>query len=169
MIVEASQALPHSQELASLAALAVSQSKPLVPAVLAEAEESLNESFMTILYLALALRGDESFQENALEILAKAPANNPYFRQAGQLAERLLTDPNRHDPSTLAELVKNGVQGGDLVALTAMACYRTGGDAWQTFRAESRNLLGKQALPGHVVRLVHYLPENRLPLARRVN
>ncbi len=50
-----------------------------------------------------------------------------------------------------------GVRGPDRVALTALAGRRAGGEAWRTFRAEARPLLGDQPLPGTVVVLLGHL------------
>jgi hypothetical protein len=51
-----------------------------------------------------------------------------------------------------------------LVVLTALACRRAGGDVWQTFRAESQDLLAQIPLPGSVVVLISRLANAPLPL-----
>jgi hypothetical protein len=61
--------------------------------------------------------------------------------------------------------VTKGIQGDDLVVLTALACRRAGGEAWTAFRAESQSLLGNQPLSGAVVVLVNRLSGPNVKLA----
>jgi hypothetical protein len=63
------------------------------------------------------------------------------------------------------EVVAKGVQGDDMVVLTALACRRAGGEAWEKFREEARTLLGDQPLSGSVVVLVNRLSRGELKLA----
>jgi hypothetical protein len=43
------------------------------------------------------------------------------------------------------------------VTLAALACKQAGGELWEKFRGESRDMLGGQPLPGEVVVLVNRL------------
>ena len=49
-------------------------------------------------------------------------------------------------------------ESAEAVALVALACRKAGGSTWDAFRAQSRELLGEQPLPGELVVLVNRLP-----------
>jgi hypothetical protein len=166
MLVEASKALPKSRALGSLARQAIEQSRTQATATMEDAEKlKSGEAYAALIYLALAHRDDNALRKKALELLTDFPAGKPQLRRAGLLAVSLLGDSSPTDTGALAKMVEEGAQGSDLIALLALACHRAGGDVWQSFRAESEELLASQALPGHLVLLINHLSENRLPLA----
>ena len=76
----------------------------------------------------------------------------------------LLAPAGEADGKALSALARKGVRGGDMVVLTGLACRRAGGEAWNTFRAEAKDLLGRQPLPGSVVVLVNRLARTNLPM-----
>jgi hypothetical protein len=70
-----------------------------------------------------------------------------------------LGDSTRFKGEELVKVIAEaGVVGEDVMVLVAMACHRAGGDTWAAFRAQMRDLLGDQPLPGSVVVLINRLP-----------
>mgnify|MGYP005837735965 CR=1 FL=1 len=170
-ITEAARALPREPELAALAAEARARARALAEADLAALAKSPADApaFFRAFYAALACRDDAAFAAKALPALTGgfAPAP-PMLQVARTLAPALLAPASEVDRRALLEvLVKRGseLRGDDLVALAALACRRVGGEAWRVFRAEARDLLGRQPLDGSVVVLVNRLGRPTVQLA----
>jgi hypothetical protein len=73
------------------------------------------------------------------------------------LASTLSGKANEADCKVLIDAIGTGMQGDDAVVLAAIACRRAGGDSWNAFRANARDILGNQPLSGGVVVLVNRL------------
>ena len=127
-----------------------------------------------LLYAALTTRNDVlDVRDDALRLLAarddqKLPSPMAAVRL---LAEALLKPADAADAKALGEALLAGprcLRGPDLVVFAALACRRAGGEAWRTFRAEARPLLGDQPLPGGVAVFVGRLdrPDVRVTSAR---
>lgn len=165
IVTEASRALHEQPELATLARRATEISRPFVSDAVKRLEHNPDDDdgFAALLYAALAMRDDSDLQARALKLLnTEARPSEP--AAARVLAESLLSDPEHADRRELSRLVTAGVSGQDLTVLTALACRRSGGEAWQTFRAEARDLLGSQPLPGDAIILINRLSEDHLAL-----
>jgi hypothetical protein len=167
ILAEASRALPGERELADLARAAQERSREAVEAAIKalEAKPEDELAFFAVLYASLARRDEAPFLAKAKPLLTSRAAAESALADARQVAAALLSPPDDAARQALAELASRGVSGSDLVVLTALACRRAGGEAWDTFRAESRDLIGGQALPGSVVVLVNRLAHPQLPLA----
>jgi len=169
-VCESARALPKEAELAALAAAARGKAREVAEAALADAAKSPGDpaAFFRALYAALACRDDAQLAEKARVALSGGPAGSPVLQVGRSLASALLAAASDVDRKLLLELVaKRGaeVRGDDLVALTAFACRRVGGEAWRAFRAEARDLLGRQPLDGNVVILVNRLGRPAIQLA----
>ena len=128
-------------------------------AALADLEKSPDDpaAYFAVLYTALGIRNASSeFLAKAKPLLTDGKADSP-LADVRTVAKALLAEPKDVDAKALAELVAKGVRGDDMVALTALACRRAGGEVWTAFRAESRAILGDQPLSGAVVVLVNRL------------
>ncbi|MFO8013550.1 MAG: VIT domain-containing protein [Phycisphaerae bacterium] len=127
-----------------------------------------------LLYAALTTRNDVlDVRDDAERVLVGTDGGELPSPAAALriLAAALLKPAEEADAEALGELImtgSRGVRGPDLVVLTALACRRTGGEAWRTFRAEARPLLGDQPLPGGVAVLVGRLarPDVRVTSVR---
>ena len=86
---------------------------------------------------------------------------------ARAIAKALLADRDEIDTRALSKVVSDGVAGEDLTLLLAMACRRSGGDAWDAFRGAARELLCEQPLDGNLIVLVNRLAAGQLPLVAR--
>jgi hypothetical protein len=138
-------------------------------AALADLEKSPDApaAYFAVLYTALGIRNPSSeFLAKAKPLLTEGKADSP-LADVRTVAKALLAEPKDVDAKALAELVAKGVRGDDMVALTALACRRAGGEAWTAFRAESRAILGDQPLSGAVVVLVNRLSRPGTILAAR--
>ncbi|MGB2754570.1 MAG: VIT domain-containing protein [Phycisphaerae bacterium] len=138
-------------------------------AALADLEKSPDApaAYFAVLYTALGIRDPSSeFLAKAKPLLTEGKADSP-LADVRTVAKALLAEPKDVDAKALAELVAKGVRGDDMVALTALACRRAGGEAWTAFRAESRAILGDQPLSGAVVVLVNRLSRPGMILAAR--
>ncbi|HUT34901.1 MAG TPA: VIT domain-containing protein [Planctomycetota bacterium] len=173
-IAESARALPREGELAPLAAAARAKAREVAEAALADLAKSPGgdpAAFFRALYAALACRDDAALADRAHAVLTTGGAAGSSVLQVGRaLAAALLASANDADPKVLVELVcrrGNEVRGDDLVALTAFACRRVGGQAWRAFRAEARDLLGRQPLDGNVVVFVNRLARPAVQLAAR--
>ncbi|MGB2781115.1 MAG: VWA domain-containing protein, partial [Phycisphaerae bacterium] len=136
-------------------------------AALADLEKSPDDpaAYFAVLYAALGVRDPSSeFLAKARPLLTGGKADSP-LADVRTVAKALLAEPKDVDAKALAEVVTKGVQGDDLVVLTALACRRAGGEAWTAFRAESQSLLGNQPLSGAVVVLVNRLSGPNAKLA----
>jgi hypothetical protein len=164
-ISESARALPKEVELAALAKAAddaASEAAADAVAALGKSQEDPAALFRAI-YAALALRDDAAFLSKARPVLAKGKALAP----ARTVVAALLAPADQIDRKALVELVSKqsaSIAGDDMVTLTALACRRAGGEAWGAFRAEARELLGRQPLSGSVVVLVNRLSGPSVPL-----
>jgi hypothetical protein len=117
-------------------------------------------------YAALAM-GDPDLSDRILaslpeDVPADSPAAGAVFAVRG-----ILGDANPASGQQFSALVAAGaVSGEDVTVLVALACRRADGDAWTAFRAEMRDVLGKQPLPGSVVVLVNRLSGTAPQFAR---
>jgi len=166
-VKESARALPKEAELAALARTARAMSREAADNALAALRKSSENpaAFFQVLYVALVRKDDAAFVTEARRLLTAS--KTPRLAQARTIAAALLAPPREISRKALTELVSKGtgrIIGEDLVVLTALACHRAGGDAWRTFRAEARQILGRQPLPGSVVILVNRLasPQMRL-------
>ena len=132
-------------------------------AVLEKSPEDVS-AYVRVLYAVLASADDAEFPAKALPLLTGKKAEGSRLSDVRTVARALLVPVEKADGKALAELVRTGVRGEDMVVLTALACRRVGGDAWRAFRAEAKRLLGNQPLPGSVVVLVNSLGRSRLPV-----
>jgi len=170
-IAESARALPKEGELATLAAAVRAKARAVAEAALADMAKSPGgdpAAFFRALYATMACREDALLAEKARTVLAGGAAGSPVLQLGRTLAAALLAPASDVDRKVLSELVaKRGaeVRGDDLVALTALACRRAGGEAWRAFRAEARDLLGRQPLDGSVVVLVNRLDRPGIQLA----
>ena len=166
-VTEASGALPNETELASLAKAARRRSESAARDALKALDESPDDApaFYKVLYAALAIADDADFRSRARAALAAGKGKNARLAQFRVVAASLLAPAGEIDSEALAGLLTQPLRGNDMVALTALACRRAGGSAWDTFRAESRSILGDQPLDGSVVVLVNSLAAPRLILA----
>ncbi|MBE3099101.1 MAG: VWA domain-containing protein [Planctomycetes bacterium] len=170
-IAEASRALPKEEELAVAARSARQRCKEAADAALAALGKTPGDAgaYFRVLYAALAMRDDEAFAGKALPLLARS-GKTPLGAWPA-VAAALLEPAGKTDAKALRELVpellgladaartapfaqQGGLGDNDMIALAALACRRAGGEAWNGFRAESRNLLGARPLDGSVVVLV---------------
>jgi hypothetical protein len=167
LIHEAAAALPQEAPLDALARSAYEQAAPLFAEtqMALEKEPEKTEAYVALLYATLSSPNDEATQK-ARELLTSNGSDQSSLKPLRLLARSLLNDPDKIDVPALVELTSQGVVGEDMVTLTALACRRAGGEAWRSFRAEARDLLGGQPLPGHVVLLVNRLPSNPLQLTQ---
>ena len=159
--------------LAKLAHEARTRSEPARRRVMETLEKSPQhvQAGVGLLYAALTTRNDVmDVRKEAGRLLlqgdaAKLPSPVAALRT---LAAALLKPAEATDAKALGKLTltgSRGVRGSDMVVLTALACRRAGGEAWRTFRAEARPILGDQPLPGSVVVLVGRLTRPDLRLA----
>ncbi len=165
VVTESSRALPDEPQLANLVENARKLSGRCVTNAMKRVDKNAedDDSFATLLYAALAMRDDADVRARALKLL-RTDAEQASPSPAHLVAESLLKDRDHLDQGALSDLASNGVSGEDLTVLTALACRRAGGEAWQTFRAEAHELIGSQPLPGHTIVLIHRLSQNRLPV-----
>jgi hypothetical protein len=166
-LAEAAEALPEEKELIELAESAVTASQDASSDALEALRKSPEDlaAYFTVLYAALGRKVDATYPLRAKTVLMQKGEKDSALAQARVIAEALLTRPDRIDGEALMEVVAKGVQGDDMVVLTALACRRAGGEAWEKFREEARTLLGDQPLSGSVVVLVNRLSRGELKLA----
>jgi len=165
-----------NKDLTTLAHQARTRSAPCrdqVLEVLAKSPQDA-QAGIGLLYAALTTRNDvRDLAKDAERLLIETEGGELPSPAAALrlLAAALLKPAEDADAKALGEWIRTGprgVRGPDLVVLTALACRRAGGEAWRTFRAEARPLLGDQPLPGGVAVLVGRLarPDVRLTSAR---
>lgn len=159
-ISEAARALPDAKEIADLARSGRKAAKPGIEAVLDALKKTPQDHalFLKALYAALVFSDEERFVASAKPLVTSG-AEAPQI-----IAGALLRPVGEINAKALMDLVGAGVQGEDLVVLYAFACRRAGGEAWNVFRANARDLLGNQPLSGGAVVLVNRLSAARLPL-----
>jgi hypothetical protein len=165
-VKESARALPDAEVLQTLAAAATKRSRATIDRVLETQQEASNdvEAEPAVFYAGLAMRDDTDLREQALALLTGRQADQAELSAMEVLARTLLGQPDGEDQQALIELIDGEVNGDDLVTLTALAARRSGGDAWQAFRRQMQELLGKQPLSGSVVVLVNRLGQPALPL-----
>ncbi|MCY2991277.1 MAG: VWA domain-containing protein, partial [Planctomycetota bacterium] len=166
LIRESARALPDDAELQQLAAVAWGKSRSAVDAAvlaLKKNPEDMN-AFASVLYATLAAPDDGRLRGSASTLLTGAAPKGSPLAAARTVAGALLQESSKIDRTALAQLVSAGVSGEDLVVLTALACRRAGGDTWQKFRAESRDVLANNALSGDVIVLISRLTNAPLPM-----
>ncbi|MCX5675969.1 MAG: VIT domain-containing protein [Planctomycetota bacterium] len=170
-IAEASRALPKEEELAVASRSARQRCKEAADAALAALEKTPGDAgaYFRVLYAALAMRDDEALAGKALPLLTRSgqaplgawpavaaallePAGKADAKALRELVPELLGLADAARTATFAQ--QGGLGDNDMIALAALACRRAGGEAWDAFRAESRNLLGARPLDGSVVVLV---------------
>ncbi len=168
-IAEAARAVPDDPELQTLAKKVEQRLQPAAERVLQtlQANPSDLETVLVALYAALATSKDSEMRTavaNAIETLPSDVADHAPLRV---LAGALLSpDAQPMSGEDLAILFSSELVGEDRVVLTALACHRAGGDAWDAFRRRRQDLVGGQPLPGNVVVLVNVVTGSRLPSAR---
>jgi Ca-activated chloride channel family protein len=170
-IAESARALPEEAELGQLAKETQALAQRSADQSVATLKENPSDVQAAIgaLYAALA-SDDSSFRAEAAAAIRSAAGEDASLAQIRDLAAVLLAnDSSAIDAAPLAALATSGVQGEDLVALTALACRRAGGDAWDAFRRQQRDLIGKQPLSGDVVVLVNRLAGASLPLVAQAD
>jgi hypothetical protein len=157
-ICEASRLLPKERELADLATAARSQAKTAIDAALADLDKDRKDTaaLASVLYAALAT-SDEEYRAQVLPLLVPVADESEAATGVKTLARVLIGKRANVDRAALAEMLTREAGGADLVVLMALASRKAGDEAWATFRAHSRNLLGNQPLPGEVVVLVNRL------------
>ncbi|MEA3366794.1 MAG: hypothetical protein U9R68_01625, partial [Planctomycetota bacterium] len=169
----ASDNLKGNALVAKLAHRARVQSEPARRRVMETLEKSPQhvQAGVGLLYAALTTRNDVmDIHNEASRLLVQGDAAKlpPPVAALRTLAAALLKPADEADAKALGKLTltgASGVRGPDMVVLTALACRRAGGEAWRTFRAEARPILGGQPLPGSVVVLVGRLTRPDLRLA----
>jgi hypothetical protein len=165
-IIESARALEDEAELAALAEqVRKAVQHPGERAVAALKEDPAGvQAAAAALYASLA-SGDVTFRREAAAAIHEMKGDDPSLAALRTVAPALLArDAQAIDAAPLVELVNAGVHGDDLVALTAIACRRAGGEAWDAFRRQQRDLVGKQPLRGDAVVLVNRLSGDSLPL-----
>ena len=155
-VCEASRALPAEKELAALAAAARSRAKAAVGAALADLAKDGNDAsaLASVLYAALANPEDREYRAQATPLLAAVEGEAPVANLRA-LARLLVGKPLESDRVVLADTLAREAGGADAVVLVALAHRQAGREAWEAFRAQSRDLVGSQPLPGDVVVLVN--------------
>jgi Ca-activated chloride channel family protein len=163
-ICAASRALPEETELAALAAAARKQAQSAARAAVGDLEKNRNDrsALASALYAALANPDDGDYRAQAAPFLVAKADDDAAASQVRLLAALLIGEPSDADRQKLTELLAGDVAGEDAVALTALACHKAGTEVWELFRAQSRELLGRQPLPGDVIVLIQRLPTEGL-------
>jgi hypothetical protein len=155
-ICEASRTLSNEKELAALATAARSQAKTAADAALAALDKDRKDTaaLAGVLYAALA-NPDDEYRAKALPLLVPIADEGEAAAGLRTLARVLIGKRANVDRAALAEMLTRDPGGADLIVLLAIASREAGGQTWSTFRAQSRDLLGSQPLPGEVVVLVN--------------
>ncbi len=163
-ICAASRALPEEKELAALAADARKQAQSAAQAAIGDLEKNRNDrsALASLLYAALANPDDGDYRTKAAPFLVAKTEDDAAAAEVRLLGALLVGESGDADRQKLAELIGNGVAGADAVALTALASHKAGNEVWERFRAQSRDLLGGQPLPGDVIVLINRLPTGGL-------
>ena len=97
---------------------------------------------------------DREYRAQATPLLATVVGEAPVANLRA-LARLLVGKPLESDRVTLADSLAREAGGADAVVLVALAHRQAGREAWEAFRAQSRDLVGSQPLPGDVVVLVN--------------
>jgi hypothetical protein len=163
MIAEAASALSENERLHELADRATKLSQAVADAALKTLEEKPDDgdAFASVLLAALARPGKNAYRQKALAALTAERAADSRLVEPAMLARSLLGDRKEIDRSALEKHIESGVAGDQFAALLAIACRRAGGEVWDSFRAHSAELIGKQPIRGEVVVLVNRLAGSR--------
>jgi hypothetical protein len=158
-ICEAARNLPGESELSTLATTVREQSANA-------AEEAANAvaknrgdtaSLLGVLYAALATPNNRAYQTRAKEAVTSKEGDSAQVAEACTLGRILLDPAGDADRHALADLVRREGVNPNQVVLLALACRVVGSGMWDEFRAQARNLLGTQPLPGEIVVYVNQL------------
>jgi len=154
-IAEAARALPGEAELASLAQFAAAQSRDAAKRAATAVENHVDPGAqLSVVYAALAEREQPEVRTKILELAGKMHEKMPIK----SVIDSLFKSSAKGERVWLErQLALKGWQGPDLTVLGAMACRRAGGEVWESYRGQTRELLGHQPLPGGVVLLVNQL------------
>ena len=169
-IGEAAKVLPKERELAALADSARARTAEAATAALGAFEKSPTnptEAYLAVTYAALGRRSDAEFFAKARKLVTGAAFKPMHLLALREAATALLAPSGQADAKALGALIRQQsqhIRGDDAVVLTALACRRAGGDAWRAFRAEARDLVGRQPLSGSVVVLISRLSSASLPI-----
>jgi hypothetical protein len=159
-VTTASRVLSDEKELAALAKTVSDRCRPAAEKALAALTEKPQDvaTVLAAVYAALTI-SDEEFRAKVLAVLPDSVTGAASSHVARLAARGLLGDSTRFKGEELVKVIAEaGVVGEDVMVLVAMACHRAGGDTWTAFRAQMRDLLGDQPLPGSVVVLINRLP-----------
>jgi hypothetical protein len=158
-VCEAAHSLPEQQELATLAAAARRQAESAAQAAISAAENDRKDhgALVGVLYAALANPNDRAYLNTAMPLLVAKEGEEAAAAKLRTLCRLLIGQPSEADRASLLEMVSREAAGPDHVVLLALACHKSGGAQWQRFRAESRDYLGGQPLPGDIVVFVNRL------------
>jgi len=165
-ISESAKAVPGNRALDALARTARKATRARSADLLASLGKATSDhgAFLAAVYSVLALRDDAELVQQAIPVFRSVkPAGH------ARIAAALVLPKEKVDPADLVQLVTEQageIRGADVVALAAIACRRAGGEPWRLLRAESKEILGGQPLPGSVVILVGRLEGKGLPTAR---
>jgi len=169
-IAEAAKVLPKERELAALADSARARTAEAATAALGAFEKSPTnpaQAYLSVIYGALGRRSDAEFFGKARKLVTGAAFKPMPLLALREAATALLAPSGQVDGTALVGRVRDHgqhIRGDDAVVLTALACRRAGGDAWRAFRAEARDLVGRQPLSGSVVVLISRLGAAPLPI-----
>lgn len=174
MINESSRALSDDAELRQLAEVTRKKSAKAAQVALGELAQGPQElaTLKRVVFACLAARGDSNsaeYLQQAVPLLLQANKEHVVATQLRLAAVTLLSPEWRKTATGLTASVAAEIVGDDLIILTAMACHRHGGDAWQAFRSRQHTLLGRQPLRGETIVIVNRLNGGRLVVANASN
>jgi Ca-activated chloride channel family protein len=173
-ISRAAKALPAETRAAVLAARALEASRAPAAEVVARLEKAPGDMslFFAAPYACMAFPIDGGLRDRARAAI-DAGGDDPVRSPARPFILALLKQEGI-DRQALAAVLNPGggeagaaerLDGEDAVLFAALACRRAGGEAWEAFRAASREILGRQPLPGGLVVLVSRLPQAPVEVA----
>lgn len=125
------------------------------------------ETAVALLFGQLVGDRHDARYQSISEMILNSAEGDTTDRRLNVLAESLLLPVTDERRNALLELVQAGVSGDAEVLLLALAARRHGDAAWDTFRRESRFLLGGQSLRGATVIFANRLAEQRFDLAQQ--
>jgi len=176
IIGQTARLLPRNRELLALVWKSFRASSRAVRKALADASTNQDgATFVKALYVAMAADAAGMYKDPKIapefwkgrEALITARDKDP-LEGLRVLARALLLPPKDVDAKAVQALLDERLRGDDMVVLAALAARRLGGDTWDTFRANARDILGKQPLSGSVIVLVNNLAgATELTLAQR--
>jgi len=176
VIGQSAKLLPNNRELLALVWKSFRASSGAVRKALADASTKQDgATFVKALYVAMAADAAGMFKDPKIapefwkgrQALITAKDKDP-LAGLRVLARALLLPPKDVDTKAVRALFDERLRGNDMVVLAALAARRLGGDTWDTFRANARDILGKQPLSGSVIVLVNNLAgATELTLAQR--